>query len=85
MLFSTYGPFLSGVLFVLSGLSVIALGELFIAVRENTLNNRMALLEERRFSHYDYGGLHVVGWINVVVGFLLVLLGVFQVFSPLFR
>ena len=37
MLFSTYGPFLSGVLFVLSGLSVIALGELFIAVRENTL------------------------------------------------
>jgi hypothetical protein len=83
--FATYGPIISGLVVILGGLSVIALGELFLAVRENTLNNRAAIPEDLRFSHYDYGALHVVGWVNVASGLLFILAGIFQIAYPFIR
>lgn len=86
---STTRPVILVLVCVFAGLLLIALGELFLAVRENTMNMRRTLAEQHRTSRYDYGGLHVVGWLHVGLGALLFGVGTFAFLffpiKPIFR
>lgn len=73
-------PIIQGVLVVFIGVGLSAYGELTLAVREIALNSRVSLPEgTRQLSRYDYGGLVVVGWLAILGGATLVLVGLFVI------
>ncbi len=55
---------------------MIGIGDLFLAVREMTLNSRDSVSSDAGWLKHDYTGLRVAGWLIIVSGVLTVLGGI---------
>ena len=55
---------------------LIGIGDLFLAVREMTLNSRDSVNTDARWLKHDYTGLRIAGWLIIVSGVLATLGGI---------
>jgi hypothetical protein len=68
-----YPPLLVAVLLLILGLIIIAISEVFLAIREIALNTRQALPEGLRASLPQYSFLRAVIFLNDIIGGLLIM------------